>query len=42
MSETSFSESADGVKMVGVEDIFGLDLQVAFKHGFSSMENKSK
>ena len=40
MSETSLSQSADGVEMVGVEDIFGLDLQVAFEHDVSSMENK--
>ena len=40
MAEASLSESADRMEMVGVEDVFGLDLEVAFEHGLSSLKNK--
>lgn len=33
VTETALAESPDGVEMIGVEDVFGLEFEVAFKHG---------
>ena len=32
MTETALAQSPDGVEMIGVEDVFGLEFEVAFEH----------
>lgn len=33
MTEPSLPKSPDGVKVIGVEDVFGLKFEIALKHG---------
>jgi hypothetical protein len=32
VTEATLAESPDGVEMIGIEDVFGLEFEVAFKH----------
>ena len=33
MTEAALTKSPDGVEMIGVEYVFGLEFEVAFEHG---------